>query len=660
MIQNLSEIKTNMIFTEEERMIHRLILESSFLADLGLLHGKMGIAIFFYEYAKRTGHPLFSECADDLLDDLWNEINTYTPVDFANGLVGIGWGLEYLIQQGFVEASEDIFEEIDRRIMETDIRRITNFSLETGLTGLLHYIMARIQGAIQRKISIPFDSRYRLDIYIITKRIMLQIQNHELKNLSQKYIYYYETYKEPDYKPDLTKFSINEKQMKGLKFIQTATPSLWKKTDKEIKKTNEGEIFIFNDKSLASNYGIGTYMREYLYVLEQIDCSINLIELNSTQPTYSIKKDNIKHFYIPHSPNEIVNKKYYLNVIKLLRLYIDPIQTHIFHLNYEYADFFVEELKLHFPNSRTIATVHYSQWSWTVNGDHEKYYRMIQKSDFTDKFQYNHLIKCYTFSKKFYNKIDRLIVLCKDTFELLHEIYKLPQEKMILIPNGMRDLKKNLSPLEKQQLKKKYHLNKDEKIILYVGRLQTSKGIQILLQAFTHILNKYESYRLVIVGGGMDSDLKRTIEQSSDIGIKITFTGDICQQLLFDWYQMADIGVLPSYLEQCSYVGIEMMMHQLAVVASDAYGVRNMFKEDENALIAKIGERNNENEFIRNLTTRIVELLTNEEKREQIALYARNIYEDLYRIEKMTDAYLRFFNGLFKGSRTFTLKKANL
>ena len=47
MIQNLSEIKTNMIFTEEERMIHRLILESSFLADLGLLHGKMGIAIFF-------------------------------------------------------------------------------------------------------------------------------------------------------------------------------------------------------------------------------------------------------------------------------------------------------------------------------------------------------------------------------------------------------------------------------------------------------------------------------------------------------------------------------------------------------------------------------------------------------------------------------------
>lgn len=36
-----------MIFTEEERMIHRLILESSFLADLGLLHGKMGIAIFF-------------------------------------------------------------------------------------------------------------------------------------------------------------------------------------------------------------------------------------------------------------------------------------------------------------------------------------------------------------------------------------------------------------------------------------------------------------------------------------------------------------------------------------------------------------------------------------------------------------------------------------
>lgn len=184
MIQNLSDTETTTIFTEEERMIHRLLLESSFLTNLGLLHGKMGAAIFFYEYARRTGHPLFTECADDLLEDLWNEVNTYTPVDFANGLVGIGWGIEYLIQQGFVEAPKDIFEEIDRRIMETDIRRITNFSLETGLTGLLHYIMARIQGAIRRKISIPFDSLYRLDIYIITKRIMLQTQDYELKNLS--------------------------------------------------------------------------------------------------------------------------------------------------------------------------------------------------------------------------------------------------------------------------------------------------------------------------------------------------------------------------------------------------------------------------------------------------------------------------------------------
>lgn len=447
--------------------------------------------------------------------------------------------------------------------------------------------------------------------------------------------------------------------MKGLKFIQTVTPSLWKKTDKKVKNTNRGEIFIFKDKSLASNYGIGTYLREYLYVLGQIDCSINLIELNSTQATYSIKKDSIKRFYIPHSPNEIVNKKYYLNVIKLLRLYIDPIQPHIFHLNYEYADFFVEELKLHFPNSLTIATVHYSPWSWTLNGDHEKYRQIIQKPQFIDKFKYTHLIKCYTFSKKFYHKVDQLIILCEDTFQLLHEIYKLPKEKMILIPNGIRDFKKNLSLLEKQQLKRKYHISKDEKIVLYVGRLQTSKGIQILLQAFTHILNKYENYRLVIVGAGMDSDLKQTIEQSSDIGIKITFTSDISQQLLFDWYQMADIGVLPSYLEQCSYVGIEMMMHQLAVIASDAYGVRNMFKEDENALIAKIGERNNENEFIQNLTTKILELLTDEGKRERIALYARNIYEDVYRIEKMTDAYLKFFNGLFKGSHTFTLKKAN-
>ena len=47
--------KTKML----NRIIHYLILNASFIRDLGLLDGKMGICIFFYLYARQTGSKLY-------------------------------------------------------------------------------------------------------------------------------------------------------------------------------------------------------------------------------------------------------------------------------------------------------------------------------------------------------------------------------------------------------------------------------------------------------------------------------------------------------------------------------------------------------------------------------------------------------------------------
>ena len=54
------------------------------------------------------------------------------------------------------------------------------------------------------------------------------------------------------------------------------------------------------------------------------------------------------------------------------------------------------------------------------------------------------------------------------------------------------------------------------------------------------------------------------------------YIGYLQKNELEKWYQLVDIGVLPSYSEQCSYTGIEMMMYSLPIVASDGFGVRIM------------------------------------------------------------------------------------
>lgn len=90
-----------------QRIANVLLLNASFIDNLGLLNGKMGIAIFFYQYARYTGSKIFEDYAGELIDEIYEEINTTTPVDFANGLTGIGWGIEYLVKNRFLEADTD-------------------------------------------------------------------------------------------------------------------------------------------------------------------------------------------------------------------------------------------------------------------------------------------------------------------------------------------------------------------------------------------------------------------------------------------------------------------------------------------------------------------------------------------------------------------------
>ncbi|MDO9580731.1 MAG: lanthionine synthetase LanC family protein [Bacteroidales bacterium] len=84
-----------------------LLLNASFIDNPGLLNGKMGIAIFFYQYSRYTGNKIYGDYAGELIDEIYEEINTNTPVDFTNGLTGIGWGIEYLVKNRFVDADTD-------------------------------------------------------------------------------------------------------------------------------------------------------------------------------------------------------------------------------------------------------------------------------------------------------------------------------------------------------------------------------------------------------------------------------------------------------------------------------------------------------------------------------------------------------------------------
>ncbi len=130
-----------------QRIANVLLLNASFIDNPGLLNGKMGIAIFFYNYSRYSENKIYEDYAGELVDEIYEEINTSTPVNFENGLTGIGWGIEYLVKNGFVQADTDeALEEVDNIVYRNSLYR--PFLLESGkdLFGYGLYFLARLRG----------------------------------------------------------------------------------------------------------------------------------------------------------------------------------------------------------------------------------------------------------------------------------------------------------------------------------------------------------------------------------------------------------------------------------------------------------------------------------------------------------------------------------
>lgn len=169
------------IFTKEEKMLNHLILHANDVPNaIGLLDGKMGIALVLAHYARCSRKKKIEHAADFLVENVMNQLTTTVSIDFANGLSGIGWGIEYLIQNNYMKGcGADILQDLDERIMQVDVTRIKDWSLEKGLLGILHYVLYHLQGANKSELRV-FDKPYLASWLSILK------DNEDLHKLLQK------------------------------------------------------------------------------------------------------------------------------------------------------------------------------------------------------------------------------------------------------------------------------------------------------------------------------------------------------------------------------------------------------------------------------------------------------------------------------------------
>ena len=97
-----------------------LLMNGGFLNNPGLYAGEMGLVLFFTRYARFTNNDVYSDYSCNLIDKMQNRIHRETPLNYKHGLAGIGSAIEYLAQNGFLEADTDeILEDFDKRLFYT-------------------------------------------------------------------------------------------------------------------------------------------------------------------------------------------------------------------------------------------------------------------------------------------------------------------------------------------------------------------------------------------------------------------------------------------------------------------------------------------------------------------------------------------------------------
>lgn len=116
----------------------------------------------------------------------------------------------------------------------------------------------------------------------------------------------------------------------------------------------------------------------------------------------------------------------------------------------------------------------------------------------------------------------------------------------------------------------------DETLILYVGRIDAAKGCDKLIQAMSDVIVRHPKTRLILAGGGNYGECLKSVGLNC---ARISFAGHLPVEKLKQLYLVADMGVIPSLWEQCSYVALEMMAHGLPVVYSGVPGLRELFSD---------------------------------------------------------------------------------
>jgi glycogen synthase len=166
---------------------------------------------------------------------------------------------------------------------------------------------------------------------------------------------------------------------------------------------------------------------------------------------------------------------------------------------------------------------------------------------------------------------DHVIAVSHLTKRICVERYGLPEWKVTVVYNAIDD-DGGAGTLRFPPIKR------DEKIVLFLGRITMQKGPEYFIAAAKKVLERMEDVRFIMAGGG---DLaRRMIELAAEMGIghRVLFTGFLRGDDVRKVFQMADLYVMPSVSEPFGIAPLEALANNVPVLISKQSGVAEVLR----------------------------------------------------------------------------------
>ncbi|MHC4694368.1 MAG: glycosyltransferase family 4 protein [Planctomycetota bacterium] len=173
----------------------------------------------------------------------------------------------------------------------------------------------------------------------------------------------------------------------------------------------------------------------------------------------------------------------------------------------------------------------------------------------------------YDIEREGMERADKVIAVSHYTRNIIISRYGISGEKVEVVYNGVeRNGNDNWILAETG-------IEKDEKIVLFLGRITMQKGPEYFLHAAKKVLDVVDNVKFVMAGSG--DLIHRAVEMAAELGIgqKVLFTGFLRGEEVRKIYKMADLYVMPSVSEPFGIAPLEALDNDVPVIISKQSGV---------------------------------------------------------------------------------------